>query len=54
MFVCCLVYLVVVTLGVLLLCYCTMSVLLLSYVYLLYYVRIAVCTLQLLFVLLLL
>jgi hypothetical protein len=35
----CLVYLVVIALGVLLLCCCTMGVLLLSYVY---YVRIAV------------
>jgi hypothetical protein len=42
----CLLYLVVVVLGVLLLCCCTMGVLLLSYVYLLYYVRIAVCTLD--------
>jgi hypothetical protein len=42
----CLVYLVVVALGVLLLCCCTMGVLLLSYVYLLYYVRIAVVTLD--------
>jgi hypothetical protein len=41
----CLVYIVVVVLGVLLLC-CTMGVLLLSYVYLLYYVRIAVVTLD--------
>jgi hypothetical protein len=41
----CLVYLVVVVLGVLLLC-CTMGVLLLSYVNLLYYVRIAVVTLD--------
>jgi hypothetical protein len=41
----CLVYLVVVVLCVLLLC-CTMGVLLLSYVYLLYYVRIAVVTLD--------
>jgi hypothetical protein len=40
-----LVYLVVVVLGVLLLCFCTMGLLLLSYVYLLYYVRIAVYTL---------
>jgi hypothetical protein len=40
----CLVYLVVVVLGVLLCC--NMGVLLLSYVYLLYYVRIAVCTLD--------
>jgi hypothetical protein len=42
----CLVYLVVVVLCVLLLCCCTMGVLLLSYVYLLYYVRISVCTLD--------
>jgi hypothetical protein len=42
----CLVYLVVVVLGVLLLCCCTMGVLLLSYLYLLYYVRIAVCNLD--------
>jgi hypothetical protein len=42
----CLVYPVVVVLGVLLLCHCTMGVLLLSYVYLLYYVHIAVCTLD--------
>jgi hypothetical protein len=39
----CLVYLVVVVLGLLLLCCCTMGVLLLSYVY---YVRIAICTLD--------
>jgi hypothetical protein len=42
----CLVYLVVVVLCVLLLCCCTMGVLLLSYVYLLYYVRIAVAALD--------
>jgi hypothetical protein len=42
----CLVYIVVVVLGVLLLCCCTMGVLLLSYVYLLYNGRIAVCTLD--------
>jgi hypothetical protein len=42
----CLVYLVVVVLGVLLLYCCIMGVLLLSYVYLLYCVRIAVCTLD--------
>jgi hypothetical protein len=42
----CLVYLVVVVLGVLLLFCCTIGVLLLSYVYLLYYVRIAVVTLD--------
>jgi hypothetical protein len=41
----CLVYLVVVVLGVLLMC-CTMGLLLLSYVYLLYYVRIAIVTLD--------
>jgi hypothetical protein len=40
----CVVYLVVVVLGVLLCC--AMGVLLLSYVYLLYYVRIPVCTLD--------
>jgi hypothetical protein len=40
-----LVYFVVVVLGVLFLC-CTMGILLLSYVCLLYYVRIAVCTLD--------
>jgi hypothetical protein len=42
----CLVYLFVVVSCVLLLCCCTMGLLLLSYVYLLYYVRIAVCTLD--------
>jgi hypothetical protein len=42
----CLVYLFVVVLVVLLLCCCTMGVLLLSYVYLLYYVLMAVCTLD--------
>jgi hypothetical protein len=42
----CLVYLFVVVLGVLLLCCCTMGVLSLSYVYLLYYVRIVVCSLD--------
>jgi hypothetical protein len=42
----CPVYLVVVVSGVLLLCCCTMGILLLSYVYLLYYVRIAVVTLD--------
>jgi hypothetical protein len=41
----CLVYIVVVDSCVLLLCCCTVGVLLLSYVYLLYYVRIAVVTL---------
>jgi hypothetical protein len=42
----CLVYLLVNVLCVLLLCCCTMGVLLLVYVYLLYYVRIAVVTLD--------
>jgi hypothetical protein len=42
----CLVYIVIVVLCVLLLCCCTMGVLLLSYVYLLYYVHIAVVTLD--------
>jgi hypothetical protein len=46
MIVYCLVYLVVVVLGVLLLCCCTMGVLLISYVYLLYYVCIALCALD--------